>query len=175
MKHTGKSRHGVALAAQLDRGFCDTDTIIQEIDSAQHGNRRTVRDIYLEEGVDRFRQLETAACRLVAARDEALVIATGGGVCDNAEALESTEGGLLVHIVDTHDAIAKRVFARGIPAFLQTKDERVGRERFRELFDRRVARYDAIAHLRVELDGRPLGSARSLIIATVTEYLNGRK
>ncbi len=175
MKHTGKSHHGAALAGQLDRGFCDTDTIIQEIDSAQHGNRRTVRDIYLEEGVERFRRLETAACRLVAAREEPLVVATGGGLCDNQEALQSTEGSLLVHIVDTHDAIARRVFARGIPAFLQTKDERLGRERFRELYDRRVALYDSIARLTVELNGKPLGAARSLIIATVTEYLNGRK
>ncbi len=175
MKHTGKSRHGCTLADGLRRDFCDTDTIIREIDEAQHGSRRTVRDIYLEDGAERFRQLETAACRLIAAREEPLVVATGGGLCDNQEALESTRGYLLVHIVDTYEAIAERVFTRGIPAFLRTEDERIARERFRELYDRRIGIYDSIAHLRVEINGRPLRSAGALVAATITEYLNGRQ
>jgi shikimate kinase len=175
MKHTGKSRHGRALATELGRSFCDTDALIQELDATETGMRRTVRDIYLEDGRNRFQQLETAACRLAAERDGALVVATGGGLCDNPEALATTAGSLRVHLVDSHEAIAERIFRGGIPAFLDTDDERVARERFRRLYDRRVAAYDAITDIRVDLNGCSLQQAQSRIVREVKEYSSGGK
>jgi shikimate kinase len=174
MKHTGKSQHCRALAETLGWEFCDTDTLIQELDSTETGMRRPVRDIYREDGVDRFRQLEAAAFQLAAERVDPLVIGTGGGLCDNPAAVATTEGGLRVHLVDSFDAIAHRVFRGGIPAFLHTTDETTGRARLREVYDRRVRAYDEMAELRVDFDGASLGDARDALIATVEEYLNGR-
>ncbi|MFW6288793.1 MAG: shikimate kinase, partial [Spirochaetota bacterium] len=145
MKHTGKSQHGMALAEALGWDFLDTDTLIQELDSTETGMRRTVRDIYREDGPGRFQQLEAAACRLAAERGDSLVIATGGGVCDNPVALASIAEGLLVHLVDSLESLSRRIFSRGIPAFLRTDDEATGRKRFRELYARRIASYDDIA------------------------------
>lgn len=175
MKHTGKSQHGVALAEALGYAFCDTDLLIQEIDSAETGMRRAVRDIYLEDGADRFRQLEAVACRLAGERDGAVVIATGGGICDNPPALAATRGGVHVHLRDEHDALAARIFRGGIPAFLHTDDLNTARSRFSELYERRVAAYEQIADLTVDLAGTPLTEARTRIVTTVEEYINGRK
>jgi shikimate kinase len=171
MKNTGKTVHGMALAKALGRSFCDIDSLVQEIDSTETGMRRTVRDIYTEDGPDRFRQLEAAACRLAAERDVEQVVATGGGICDNEEALAATTAGLRVHLLDAHDAIAVRVFRRGIPAFLHTRSVAVARERFRELYDRRVAAYIAVADLTVDLTNRTLSEARAEIINTLEEHL----
>ncbi|MFW6262363.1 MAG: shikimate kinase, partial [Spirochaetota bacterium] len=54
MKHTGKSVHGRALAERLGARFCDIDTLVQELDSTETGMRRPVRDIYREDGAERF-------------------------------------------------------------------------------------------------------------------------
>ncbi len=174
MKHTGKSRHGEALARAFGRVFVDTDTLIQEIDAAAGGHpARTARDIFQEDGVERFRQLETAACRLVAQRREPIVVATGGGLCDNPAAVRSTSGGLLVHLVDSFEALSDRVFLRGIPAFLYTTDEEIGRKRFRELYDRRTTEYDALADIRVDLTGMTASCAQSHLIDMIRRRLDG--
>ena len=175
MKHTGKTRHGRALARTQRRSFLDTDALLQELDATETGLRRTVRDIYLEDGVERFRQLETTACRLASERTDPLVIATGGGICDNVEAFATTEGGVRVHLVDSHESLASRIFARGIPAFLDTRDEQVARSQFRELYDRRVSAYDDLTDLRVDLTGLSPEEAQAKLIVAVEEHLHGGK
>ncbi len=175
MKHTGKSQHGRALAETLGWHFLDTDTLIQELDSTETGMRRTVRDIYREDGAERFQQLEAAACRLAAERSESLVVATGGGFCDNPDAVASTCDGLRVHLVDSVESLSQRVFRSGIPAFLHTDDEAVGRERFRELYTRRVTAYDELAELRIDFQARSLHEAQAQLIRSVEEFLSGGK
>lgn len=175
MKHTGKSVHGRALAERLGARFCDVDTLVRELDSTETGMHRPVRDIYREDGVERFRQLEAAACRLTTELDDNLVVSTGGGICDNEDALEAIADGLRVHLRDGHDAIAGRIFRGGIPAFLHTDDETVARERLRELYDRRVTAYDRIADLTIDVTDLGLSDARSLVLTTVEEHLNGGK
>jgi len=175
MKHTGKSQHGRALAQALGRAFLDTDALIQELDSTETGMRRTVRDIYREDGVERFQQLEAAACRLTSERGDSPVVATGGGLCDNPDAVGCTAGGLRVHLVDSVESLAHRIFRAGVPAFLHTDDEAVARERFRELYARRVAAYDELATLRVDFRDQSLLEAQAQIIQSVQEYLSGGK
>ncbi|MFP4113041.1 MAG: shikimate kinase [Spirochaetota bacterium] len=175
MKHTGKSVHGKAIAAALGRKFCDTDALIQELDSTETGMRRTVRDIYIEDGAERFHRLEIAACRLVTERESRLVVATGGGLCDNPEALSTTEGSLRVHLVDSLQSIASRIFRRGIPAFLHTSDEAVARRRFRALYDRRTVAYDETADIRVDLTDLSIQEAQSRIINAIEEYQRAGK
>lgn len=175
MKHTGKSQHGRALAQAQGRAFCDTDALIQELDAAEFGMRRTIRDIYLEDGPDRFRQLEAAACRLAAERDEAIVIATGGGICDNPDAAATMDGGIRVHLVDSLESLSGRVFRGGIPAFLHTRDKQTARKRFAELYERRMRAYESLADLTVDLSGKDLQQARTTIINQLEEYLRGRQ
>lgn len=175
MKHTGKSVHGRALAERLGARFCDIDTLVQELDSTETGMRRPVRDIYREDGAERFRQLEAAACRLAAELTEDLVVSTGGGICDNPDALDAISDGLRVHLRDDYDALAHRIFRGGIPAFLHTDDKAVARTRLRELYDRRVASYDDIADLTINLNDLAIADARALVLRIVEEHINGGK
>ncbi len=174
MKHTGKSSIAPALAARYGRPHLDTDAIVQELDRATEGSLRTVRDIYRDDGSERFRQLERAACRLTAERTDSPVVATGGGICDNPEALDAIANGLLVHLVDTYETLVERVLWRGIPAFLDTHDERIARERFRMLYERRLAQYERIAHITVRLDGLSVSAAIEAVAAAVEEHNRGR-
>lgn len=170
-KHTGKSQHGRALASSLRYRFVDTDLLIQELDSTESGMRRTVRDIYREDGRQRFQQLEATACRLAVEYEDPSIIATGGGLCENPAALEPVGEHLLVHLVDSLEEISMRVLRAGIPAFLETADPREARERLAVLFKRRVSTYDDLAAVRIDLSGMSLERARESVLSTVEAYL----
>ncbi|MGI6110269.1 MAG: shikimate kinase [Eubacteriaceae bacterium] len=74
---TGKSTIGKLLARNLNAGFADTDTLIE------NNEGRTVMDIFAEDGEAVFRQIETNTIKELAERgpkDRVLVVATGGGL-----------------------------------------------------------------------------------------------
>jgi len=175
MKHSGKSHHGAAVAAAVGRPFVDIDEVIQEIDSEVSGTTRTVRKIYREDGEARFRQLETAACRLTENRNVPLVIATGGGICDNQEAMTIVRRGRCVYIHDSLERLAERVLAGGIPPFLNTDDPAVARKRFAELYEHRSRCYRKVADVTVEVVGMNLQEAENTVVQAVKESLSGGK
>jgi shikimate kinase len=173
MKHSGKTHHGASLSAVLGWRFVDLDSLIQEIDAKRkNGMRRSVREIYRTEGEEAFRELETEACRSTATGTE-LVVATGGGICDNPAALEVIGAGIRVFLHDTLDRLLDRVLASGIPAFLHTEDVSVARERFKGLYERRTEIYCRIATITVSLEGTQLDEAERRVVTSVKELLDG--
>lgn len=84
IKHCGKTTHGRRLALIFRCRFFDTDDEIEK----QTG--RKVREIYRMEGEDVFRSAETEVCNRLAAeaQSEPCIIATGGGICNNSDALK---------------------------------------------------------------------------------------
>lgn len=82
-KHCGKSTHGKSLAAKLGVPFYDTDYAIEKITGMSY------RDYYLNKGPAAFMQMEEKVCEKLAeqCKDKQVVIATGGGICDNPPAL----------------------------------------------------------------------------------------
>jgi shikimate kinase len=171
MKHTGKTHHGASLAASLGREFVDIDSLIQELDAASGGMRRPVREIFREDGVERFQQLETAACRMAQNRERPVVVATGGGVCDNHDAMRLLQSGTRVYLHDSLERLTGRVFASGIPAFLGSNDPEEARQRFAELYVRRSECYKKTATITVSVEDLGLRDAERKVIATVKEYL----
>jgi shikimate kinase len=140
MKHTGKSTLGTLLAAKLSLPFYDTDAVIAEITG------KTARELFDEGGAALMIARETDACRLLAGRGEC-VIATGGGLADNAEAIEALRNdGLFVFIDTPFDVLFERVTESArkdgrLPKFLQGPNPR---EQFQELFNRRTKTYATI-------------------------------
>lgn len=84
IKHCGKSTQGKRIAERLGVDFYDTDDLIEQ----QAG--KTVREIYTQNGKDAFMKEEALACRKLSEtlNGKICVIATGGGICDNVEAVE---------------------------------------------------------------------------------------
>ena len=84
-KHCGKSTQGKLLAEKLGVSFFDTDEEISRIRGVNF------RVLYKTKGVAEFTLAEEEACRTIM-KDNAehqLVIATGGGICDNPPALHA--------------------------------------------------------------------------------------
>lgn len=93
MPGSGKSTVGRQLAEIMGAEFLDTDQEIVEKDG------RTIPQIFMEEGEQGFRDLETAAICQVAARQHA-VIATGGGAILRKENMQLLRQNGRIYFID---------------------------------------------------------------------------
>lgn len=84
-KHCGKTTQGKLLAQKLGVSFFDTDEVIGRIRGVDF------RTLYQTKGVTEFSLAEEEACCSIIKDNEEkqLVIATGGGICDNPPALHA--------------------------------------------------------------------------------------
>lgn len=155
MKHTGKSTVGSLLAERLGVPFYDTDGVIAE------RSGKTARELYDEGGAALMMERESEAVRHLARQCETTgkpcVIATGGGLADNAEAIRTLkENGVLVYLDTPFELLFARVMESArrdgrLPRFLQGGDPET---LFRELFHRRSETYATMADIRVQADTR---------------------
>lgn len=104
IKHCGKSTQGKIISQKLGLPFYDTDDVITLLTG------KTPREIYTEKGAEGFMEAEKNACEYVknetALKNKNAVIATGGGICNNAQAVEILKSfGTLVYL-DIEEKIA---------------------------------------------------------------------
>ncbi len=176
MKHTGKSSHGAAIAHRFSLPFFDLDLVIMELYRAGGRKAASVREIYRGIGRDGFMALETEASAVLAGRKEPAVVACGGGMADNAPALEAFRlaerpSFLFVHLSLPEDVLFRRIAAGGLPPFLEGDGgEAEARERFHQLYLRREAVYRKEAQLIIELEELPLEENSGQIIRTIEEF-----
>ena len=151
-KHSGKTSAGKALALLLSCGFVDLDELI-----AQRSGK-SPRALY-GEGPDIFRKAEAGALTALLESGESgpsssLVIASGGGLVDNPDAL-SIMGRFPIAAVflDVSAQVAwERIRAEGeLPPFLKTENPE---GTHRALHERRAAAYRQLASLAIKADGK---------------------
>ena len=115
IKHSGKSTLGRRLAAAKGFAFYDVDEVLAE------KYNKSVRDLFRSIGEEEFRKIEAQTARELAEKDENKVISLGGGAvndCFFALELQNLLGRIIM--VDVSDETAeKRVFANGVPAYLE--------------------------------------------------------
>lgn len=175
VKHTGKSVAASALAECFQRTVIDTDLVLQELDAAESGMRRPVRQIYRQDGVSRFHQLEATALELALRREDAPVVSTGGGICDNQRAVDLLRDQFVVHLTDSYDRVAQRVFRSGIPAFLTATTVEKAREELFDVYTRRTVRYREIASITIDIEELDAQAAGERICSALEEYISGRQ
>ena len=115
IKHSGKSTLGRLLAERCGADFYDIDDVLSE----EH--HMTTRELFRSVGEEKFRSLEAQAVSKIAALDGRKVISLGGGAVNSKFfdlALQDILGTLVM--IDIPDDVAeKRVFAKGVPAYLE--------------------------------------------------------
>ncbi len=150
-KHSGKSSVGRALARLAHTTLHDLDDLIQE------RSGKSPRELYLE-SPGRFRTEEADAARQLmqlAEEDKTgiFVIAAGGGLSDNPEALETLSGaGYLVYLAVSAETAWQRIVTSTartgeLPPFLRTDNPQ---ETHRVLHEKRALAYSANADIRVD-------------------------
>jgi shikimate kinase len=170
-KHSGKTTIGRALAALVSGAFVDLDEYIQ-----RHTGK-SPRALY-REGSGRFTQAEAEALgRLLEAGEGPglRIIAAGGGLIDNVEALGLLEGAeragtaQTVYIEVSAGTAWERIAgdAAGLPPFLDGENPR---ESHRVLHQRRAAAYRQWARFTVAGEGKAPEQIAGEIAALLGTY-----
>lgn len=140
---SGKTTIGTALADRLGVAFRDTDGDVE----ATAG--KPVSEIFIDDGEDRFRELERAAVREALAEHEG-VVALGGGAVLAPDTQRLLAGHTVVYLrVGLSDAVKRVGLAAARPLLVLNP-----RSRLRELMAERAPVYEALATVTVATDGR---------------------
>jgi shikimate kinase len=143
---SGKSTVGRLLAERLGRRLLDTD------DEVERRAGRTVREIFVDDGEEVFRGLESDVLVEALASDEPSVIAAAGGVVlaeDNRSALRS-DSCRVVWLTASPDVLLARV-GRGVHRPL-LDDDPAGA--LSTMADQREVLYREVADVIIRVDGR---------------------
>lgn len=163
IKHSGKSTQGRFLANLLDCPLFDIDDVIQK------NTGKSARQYYTEAGPVAFMAAEEAVCGKIAQAysDKKIVISTGGGICDNAPALNYLRPlGDFVYLEVPEETACDRILKKatqlsdgtwkGLPAYInkmKPKDEKEVREIFSGFYASRTEIYSSIADIIVPMKG----------------------
>lgn len=175
-KHCGKSTHGKLLANHLQSTFYDTDTIIEELSGSNP------RILYSNNGPGVFMQIEEAACkRIFMDNNQKKVIATGGGICSNAPALnELRQANLFVFLRLDINYSVERIIQKvkilkdgtfaNIPAYIATQNPKTIEDvRFMLLdkYKERFQLYQELSDITVDLKNTTKEENLQLIISSI--------
>ena len=141
MPSCGKSTVGVVLAKTMNKGFVDTDILIQQREG------KTLQDIINTRGNDYFHQVEESV--LLDFEGENYIVATGGSAIYFDRAMEKfKENGKVVYLKVSLETVLKRlnnIKTRGVTlAKGQTLED---------LYNQRVPLYEKHADIVIEADG----------------------
>ena len=141
MPSCGKSTVGVVLAKTMNKGFVDTDILIQQREG------RTLQDIINSCGNDYFHQVEESVLLDFDGQD--YVVATGGSAIYFDRAMNQfKENGKVVYLKVSLDTVLKRlnnIKTRGVTL---AKGQTLG-----DLYHQRVPLYERHADVIIEADG----------------------
>lgn len=164
---SGKSTVALALAARWQLTPRDTD------DDVERATGRAVGDLFVEDGEERFRELEREAVRLALAEHDG-VLALGGGAVLHPEtqvalAAYRAAGGVVVFLDVTLRYAAPRVgFNRARPLLLGNP-----RARWQSLLAERRPIYESVATLAVSTDGVSAATVAEQIEAAMAGQRTG--
>lgn len=155
MPSCGKSTVGVVLAKTMNKGFVDTDILIQQAES------RTLQEIIDQEGNDYFHNVEETV--LLDFDGEDYVVATGGSAIYFDRAMDKfKEKGVVVYIKVSLDTILERlnnIKSRGVTL---EKGQTIA-----DLYEQRIPLYQRHADAVVEADGLSVEEVVEKIIELV--------
>lgn len=161
MPGAGKSTVGVVVAKKMGYRFVDSDLVIQE----RYG--RLLHELIEEYGVEGFWNLENEVNASLT-MDHA-VIATGGSVCYEQEAMEHlSEIGVVVYLQLSYPSLQDRLGdlnARGVTL-------KPGQSLL-ELYKERIPLYEKYAQITVDCEGKQLREVAVEVCEALGEFLQG--
>lgn len=140
---SGKSTVGRLLADRLGLPFRDTDADVEAVTG------KTVGDVFVEDGEEKFRELEAQAVR-AALDGHAGVLSLGGGAILHADTQELLAGHRVVYLKVGLDQAVKRVGLASARPLLVLNP----RSRLRALMEERRPIYERLAAITVTTDDR---------------------
>jgi shikimate kinase len=140
---SGKTTVGTALAERLGVTLRDTDTDVEAAEG------RPIGEIFIDDGEERFRELERAAVRAALAEHDG-VVALGGGAVLAAETQRLLAGHTVVYLrVGLSEAVKRVGLATARPLLVLNP-----RSQLRKLLEERLPIYERLGTLHVDTETR---------------------
>ncbi|WP_066939030.1 shikimate kinase [Microtetraspora fusca] len=140
---SGKTTVGTLLAEHLGVGFRDTDADVEAVAG------KSVSDVFVEDGEERFRELEAAAVRAALEEHDGVLSLGGGAILDPATQ-EALAGHRVVYLQVKLDQAVKRVGLGSARPLLVLNP----RSQLRRLMEERRPIYERLARVTVTTDER---------------------
>lgn len=158
----GKTSVGIRLSYALKRTMIDTDKWIER------RQKRSVSDIFAEDGEDAFRRMETACIKELIETENHQIISTGGGlpVREENHALLK-ELGRIYYLKVTPEVVCERLKGDTTRPLLQGEDPQ---KKVESLMAARQPFYEKCADYVIEVSGKKFEE----IIEEIVKKENGR-
>lgn len=168
IKHCGKSTIGRELAINLNIPFFDLDKLIED------STGLSVREYYIENGKQAFQKQEVSVLTsLINGSLKTFVCATGGGICDNSEAMHILGTGNKKIFINTSCAtIYSRIIINGIPPFLKSDNPK---KEFYTLYNSRTKLYKNLNNMEINGDNKTPEEIKKEILNLIKEPEIARK
>jgi shikimate kinase len=152
----GKSTVGRLLAERLDCGYRDTDADIVA------GQGKEIADIFVDDGEERFREIEAEAVRTALAEHRGVLALGGGSVLREGTRALLAEHPVVFLEVGLHDAVHRVGLDAPRPLLLGNP-----RQRWRELMEARRPLYTQVARVVVDTDGLSPDQVADAVLAAL--------
>ena len=153
MPSCGKSTVGVVLAKTVNKGFVDTDLLIQQRE------KKTLQEIINSSGNEYFHQVEESV--LLDFEGEDCVIATGGSAIYFDRAMEKfKEKGIIIYLQVPLDTVFERLSNIKTRGVTLEKGQTLA-----DLYEQRVPLYEKHADVTVVCDGCTVEEVVEKIVA----------
>lgn len=159
MPACGKSVTGVVLAKTLQKGFVDTDLLIQEKEGC------ALQRLIDEKGIQYFKAAEEVVLKELAVRDT--VVSTGGSAVYYPKAMEKLKkNGTVIYLKVSLETVKQRLNNIRTRGVAMKKGDTIA-----DLYARRIPLYEAYADIIIKADG--LGVEET--VEQIAASLNTRK
>ena len=146
---TGKSTVARELIARAHAKGVEMDQLIEE------QQNMAITDIFAQHGEAYFRDLETALLRSMGTEEHLVVSCGGGTVLRDENAALMKEQGCIVLLTATPETVYERVKNSSNRPILNGN---MSVEYISELMEKRRARYESVADIRVATDGKDVST-----------------
>lgn len=156
----GKSTVGIRLSYRLRRTLLDTDKLIEKEE------KRTISEIFAQDGEEYFRQLETKCLQKMIQTEKNQIISVGGGLPireENHALLRKL--GTVVYLRAKPETIYERLKNDTTRPLLQGDNPQ---EKIRTLMKQRASIYEKAADVLIDVDEKDFDR----ILDEITEKLN---
>lgn len=165
---TGKSRAGWLLAQRLGWSFIDTDAWIAGM------ARKSIPEIFAEEGEMHFRELERLALEEALARGQAVIATGGGAIVYKTNREKMAARGWIVLLEAEPETILQRMQAEDEDSDVPLRPLLAGTDdplqRIVELKRERQPIYDALADTVIRTDDRTIAEVVERLVERLDDF-----
>lgn len=178
IKHCGKSTQAKSLATFFNTEFFDTDNLLFQ------ATNKTARQVYNEYGKEKFLQEEKNICNQLNSKmkNSPLIISTGGGICENPDALNLLkENSLFIYLQIEEEIVINRILSKtkikndketildlsSLPSFIAKKNPHTindVRTFFHTIYQERSKKYEKISDITINQKDLSVQEITNLII-----------